>query len=73
MPTFVLRCSNEKCGKIIETAPNCKHSSAIETICDLCGSSMIIQPQAVRGVVHGFSAENGYHRETLSYDGNHPG
>jgi len=72
MPTFILRCTDEKCNKIIETSPICKHSQAIKTICE-CGKLMVIMPQAVKGIVNGYNADNGYHRESLSYDGNHPG
>jgi len=65
MPIFVLKC---KCGSIKEVI--CRHSAIQETACS-CGKvgEMEILPQSPLGVVHGFNAANGYHRETINYDG----
>jgi predicted nucleic acid-binding Zn ribbon protein len=65
MPQYKLKCTDEKCGHISERI--CSYDSAKEMLCEKCSAHMMIMPVASIGIVHGFSAANGYHRETIDY------
>ena len=65
MPLFVL-----KCGACEHEAEKlCSHATAIEVKCEKCGGDMTIVPSRSAFKVNGYSFENGYHRETINYDG----
>jgi hypothetical protein len=52
---------------------NYKHSSAKEAVCTKCGGNTTIVPSVCINKIHGYSEENGYHRETINYDGSSRG
>jgi hypothetical protein len=67
MPLFNLKCG---CGEVV-IDKLCSHDKAKEVVCPKCGAIMEIAPVKSGGFrIYGFSAENGYHRDNMSYDGN---
>ena len=68
MPQYHIRCATEGCdGPDKEVITS--HSKAKEMKCEVCGGVMEIAPSSSAFRVHGFNAANGYHRETINYDG----
>lgn len=67
MPIYVVKCTKKECGAQQEVIKS--FSEASKMICSECGGSMEIAPSAAAFKVNGFSMENGYHRETINYDG----
>lgn len=68
MPLYHLACSKEGCdGPDIEVVIPYKQASELK--CTVCESAMKIVPSASAFKINGFNAANGYHRETINYDG----
>lgn len=65
MPLFDLKC--EKCDKQIEVRES--HEAAKNHKCESCGETMKIVPSSSLFKIEGYSMANGYHRETINYDG----
>ena len=65
MPLFDLKC--EKCDTQIEVRES--HESAKNHKCGGCGETMKIVPSSSLFKIEGFCEANGYHRETINYDG----
>lgn len=71
MPIYSFECTNEKCSYVFEKI--CKAEERDNILCPECNSNAILIPSTCSGKVNGFSAENGYHRETINYDGSNRG
>lgn len=67
MPIYVVRCTDENCDEVTEVRSS--HEKASEMVCPKCGGATKIVPSAAAFKVNGYSFENGYHRETINYDG----
>ncbi len=65
MPLFDLKCV--KCGTQIEVRES--HEAAKNHKCESCEETMQIVPSGSLFKIHGFCEANGYHRETINYDG----
>ena len=70
LPLFQIKCSNEKCG--FEKEKLCSHDTAKAGIpCDKCEGIMTLQVSKNGGFkIFGYSMDNGYSKDNLSYDGN---
>lgn len=67
MPLFNLVCD---CGETVEDKL-CSYDKAKECPCPKCGAIMRIAPVNNGGFkIYGFSADNGYACDNMSYDGN---
>lgn len=68
MPLYDFKC--EACEHILEKI--CSHEKAKDGLeCPVCGKHMILLPCKGGGFrIFGFSADNGYMRDEISYDGN---
>lgn len=68
MPQYNLMCENNKCdSSIIEVVTSYLQAKSLK--CLLCNNTMKIIPTNSNFRVNGYNASNGYHRETINYDG----